>query len=165
VATTNIVAVRNVSDFLATAVNFEHPDQTDGSKGQFPPGEWKGASITVPWCGDGIGFATRHIDITLSNFVIGTTPVGPRVFTVWQAQRADGDRVRVSMDGFWHDPGDIVGGMAAVGIVESWLLQADDRVLYITNDALWLFPLWFMERINDLKQFVHSDGCHIHERA
>ena len=113
-ATTTIVAVRNVSDFLATAVNFEHHDQTDGDKGQFPPGEWKSASITVPWCGDGLGFETRHIDVTLSNFTIGTTPVGARVFTVWQAQRGDGDRVRVSMDGSWHDPGDVVGGMAAV---------------------------------------------------
>lgn len=162
-ATTTIVAVRNVSDFLATAVNFERPEQTDGSKGQFPPGEWRGANITVPWCGDGVGFRTRHIDITLSNFVIGTTPVPPRVFTVWQAWRPDGDRVRVSMDGSWRDPGDTVGGMAAVGIVESWVLQADNRVLYITNDALWLFPLWFMDRINDLKTFVRSDGCHIHD--
>ena len=98
------------------------------------------------------------------NYFIGFW-VGPRVFTVWQAWRADGDRVRVSMDGFWHDPGDIVGGMAAVGIVESWVLQADDRVLYITNDALWLFPLWFMERINDLldRRWLTNNGPCVQE--
>jgi hypothetical protein len=140
-AVTTICDVRNMSSFNATLVNFENSKDTEGANGKFAPGESRTFSMNVPWCGDGKEFEKRHIDVTLSNVVVGTTNIGSCTFTVWQAAHAT-DRVRVSRDGKWHDPGDEIGGMSAVGVVEEFILMADQRVLVITNDALWLIPQW-----------------------
>src|SRR5215831_1701211 len=127
-AVTTICEIRNMSSFAATVVNYENPQDTAGPKGHFVPGQSGTCTMNIPWCADGKEFEKRHIDVTLSNVVVGQTNIGARRFTVWQAAHAT-DRVRVSRDGQWHEPGDEIGGMSAVGVVEEFILQADQRVL------------------------------------
>jgi hypothetical protein len=150
-AVTTICEIRNMSSFAATVVNFANSKDTEGAKGKFAPGESHNFNMAIPWCGDGKDFQTRHVDVALSNVVVGKTNMGSRTFTVWQAAHGTlgdmKDRVRVSSNGKWHDPGDEIGGMSAVGVVEEFILQADQRVLVITNDALWLLPVWLTDML------------------
>lgn len=111
-AVTNVREIRNMSSFTANVFNREHPPDTDG-KGQFNAGESRPINMAVPWCADGQGFATKHIDVMLTQKA-GSADTVVRTFSIWQAQHAT-DRVRVSLDGKWHDPGDEIGGICRRG--------------------------------------------------
>src|SRR6202011_5561466 len=100
--------------------------------------------------------AKKHIDVAVH------VPGAERTFSIWQAARADGDRVRVSTDGQWHDPGDVAGGFAAVGVVESVTpLLGDERALVITNDGVWLLPIAVIEIAGAMARDVALDGYHV----
>jgi len=106
----NIAVIHNAASVVATIINHEKPSDTDGGKGVLAPGETRSLQMWVPWCHDGGDFDTKHIDVT----------VGKRTFKIWQAAQSDGDRVRASLDS-WRNPGDPIGGFAAIGPVETVL--------------------------------------------
>src|ERR1700733_15784136 len=96
-----------------------------------PPGQSRGLGVAggvthgtaFPWCNSAADFDKHRIDVT----------VGARVFKVWQADPGSSERIRLSGDGAWHWPGDVIGGYAAAGVLEAATL-GNDRVL-VAHDA------------------------------
>lgn len=158
-AVVKIKHIRNAASGPATVSNRETPHDTDGDRGRFAVGEAKSIEIWIPWCGsadDAKSFASKHLDVTVD------LPGAVRTFSIWQASHADGDRVRVSTDGRWADPGNVIGGFGAVGIVETIApMLGDDRALVITNDGVWLLPLAALNEIADLAGVIAMDGYHL----
>ena len=85
-----------------------------------PPGTSGAVEMWVPWCTSLADFQADHF-IEIGNW----TPVGNllnpvREYIIWQHDRGtwwgkDGDHVRFSTDGQWHDMnGNWIGGVSAV---------------------------------------------------
>jgi hypothetical protein len=136
-AVTTIREIRNNTSFPVTVRNLEDPADTAGGLGDLAPNEVRvlpaAVELNVPWCGDWEqqDFARRHIRIDVK---------GRGSFFLWQASHDMVDRVRVSMDGQWHKPGDVVGAFAAVGVIEE-LIGAKERTLVVNDFTVWLLPL------------------------
>jgi hypothetical protein len=102
-AVTTIREIRNNTPFPVTVRNLEDPADTADGRGDLAPNEVRVLPTTVefnvPWCGDWEqnDFAKRHIRVQVQ---------GRGTFFIWQASHAAVDRVRVSMDGKWHKPGE-----------------------------------------------------------
>ena len=121
--------IRNRSKFAAAVRNLEPP----GSQIDLATGEKRSVQIAIPWCSDGKDFEHRHLVITAGQ------PGATQTFAVWQhtalwTKGHEGDRVCVSTDGMYHDPGQEIGGYASIAVL------GDDRVLIITDTFLWLLP-------------------------
>jgi hypothetical protein len=151
-AITNIQRIYNDASVMVTVINHETPSDTGGPNGlSISPGVLHSGSMFVPWCSDGVNFATKHIEVR----------VGKRTFKIWQAAQADGDRVRASL-GTWSNPGDPIGGFAAVGPVESnFPLLGDARELIITDRSVWLLPVALVGLLESLALLVRQDGFRI----
>src|SRR5437867_2087114 len=134
---TAILEILNNSPSLPALVrNMATPSDTADGKGDVPPGEPRVLTIWIPWCSDGLQFDKKNITVT----------VGIRTFKIWQASHNGVDRVRVSTDGAWHDPGDEIGGFAAVGPLAP-LFDRGDRMLVINDTSLWLLPYTLVQEL------------------
>ena len=70
-----------------------------------PPGSSIAIDMAIPWAPAQTDFAGHHLEI-----VVG----GVTRYWIWQAANADGDFIRFSTDGAWHDRGERVHGYAGV---------------------------------------------------
>lgn len=143
-AVTTIREIRNNTSFRVTVRNLEDPADTAQGRGDLAPNEVKvfppSVELNIPWCGDWEknDFAKRHIRVQVS---------GRGTFHIWQAAHDLVDRVRVSMDGRWHKPGDVIGAFAAVGPVEEFILGAKERTLIVNDFSVWLLPFGLSEEL------------------
>lgn len=69
------------------------------------PGSTESVEMWIPWAARATDFPRHHLRVE-----VGGTPR----YWIWQAERSDGDFVRYSNDGAWHDPGERVPGLADV---------------------------------------------------
>lgn len=107
-----VTAIKSISNRHATELyyvsNLEHPADTggEGKTLQIQPGETKACNMWIPWCTSQNDFDNNHriIIVPLAFDVI------PVTFTIWQ----DGDYVRYSKDGLFHENGDFVPGNCTV---------------------------------------------------
>ncbi len=152
-----IKQIRNLASGPAQVRNRETPHDTDNGRGDLAPGEIRDIEIWIPWCADGQSFGTKHMDVTVVGVTLGG---GNRTFTIWQASHGDGDRVRLSTDGAWHDPGAEIGGYSAVGLVETATL-GDDRTLLIHNTGVWLVPHLVLVLAQQMAADIAADGYRI----
>ncbi|MFG2045569.1 hypothetical protein [Dactylosporangium sp. NPDC048998] len=163
-AVSRITEVRNATGFRVVAKNFENPNDTAGAAGVFAPGEVRvlptssaGPGWAVPWADDVWTFPAHHID-----FVLERPDGSTRTFSVWQHNDGQQDRIRVSTSGF-RLPGDPIGGYAAVGPLETaaYMVLGDNRILYITEQALWLMPAPLIALVRSMAAGIKADGFRI----
>ena len=155
---TAIVEVRNASSFDAVVTNHETTGDTDGGKGNVPAGNIKPIYFWIPQCSSAsVDFSRKRVTVEL--FDSGTLV---RTFTIWQSDSAGrvADRVRVSTDGAWHDPGDVIGGLAAAGPVEA-LTWLGDRSLVIQDYSVWLLPKVLVDAVNTVHAALAAEGVRI----
>ena len=117
---TTIKRLENRSRSTVTLLNVENRN-APGSGRAVAPGERvdKDMDNWIPWAGSG-DFATKHLEVQFN---------GVTRFWIWQALNADGDHVRFSVDGRWHDRGEPVDGISAVD---------GDRTLVVFDDGVQL---------------------------
>ena len=100
----SIKRFENRSRSTITLLNMENP----GARGQgipVPPGSHIVADMAIPWAPVQSDFSAHHLKIR-----VGAT----NRYSIWQAANADGDFIRFSTDGQWHDRGERVHGFPAV---------------------------------------------------
>jgi hypothetical protein len=141
---TQILLVRNESDYSVGVVNNEHPEDTNEGRGRVPARFEKLITMWIPWCTDQKSFADHHIQVTLD-----ADGQVERTFSIWQADRQGNDAVRVSEDGAWHDPGDTIAGLATVEGPRTLVVRSDG------NLAMKLFE--YVPEINLEVSFTPSD--------
>ena len=100
-ATTTIKRFENHSSNPIQLLNLERP-LNRGHGIVVPPGGSIWVDMAVPWATQG-DFGTKHLEIKVN---------GVTRFWIWQANNNDGDFIRFSTDGQWHDMGDHVHGYA-----------------------------------------------------
>ncbi|HET6978327.1 MAG TPA: hypothetical protein VFI24_18495 [Pyrinomonadaceae bacterium] len=100
-ATTTIKRFENHSSNPISLLNLEWPISR-GHGVVIPPGGRIAVDMAVPWATQG-NFGTKHLEIKVN---------GATRFWIWQANNNDGDFIRFSTDGQWHDLGDHVHGYA-----------------------------------------------------
>ena len=139
---TAIREVRNHSTSTATIQSRE-----SGAAAQVGPGarhEFK-EPVHIPWCTSASEFGGHHIVVT----------VGNRTFTVWQADRGGADLVRASF-GAWQDPGEPIGGVAAVGpfppIYNPLRPREGERTLVINDSGCFMLPQELIDQIAFVRQ-------------
>jgi len=103
VGVTAIKRIENRSSGAISVVNIENPSSS-GSGTSVAPGQTISADMWIPWAAQAGDFPKHHLEV---NAQWGKV-------CVWQANRSDGDQVRVSTDGAWHDPGSAIAGSAWV---------------------------------------------------
>src|SRR5437764_10635003 len=101
---TAIKLVQNRSGSTVKVIDEENPG-APGSGKSVDPGDTLDVDIWIPWATNEAEFAKHHLEVQ-----VGGTPT----WCIWQAARPDGDFVRFSTDGAWHDPGDQVPGESEV---------------------------------------------------
>ena len=101
---TAIKRIVNQSFASATLLNLENRT-SPGHGVLIRPGESVAVDIWVPWAPRAEDFPQRHLQLQVN---------GQTRFWIWQAANADGDFVRFSVDGTWHDQGERVYGLAGV---------------------------------------------------
>src|SRR5688572_23591907 len=76
------------------------------------PGSSIAADMWIPWAPAAADFPIQHLEISQG---------GVTRYWIWQAANADGDFIRFSTDGKWHDQGEKVHGYpgVATNIVEA----------------------------------------------
>jgi Protein of unknown function (DUF3892) len=113
---TSIVRVDNGASRPVTlfAKDGSKPDQTF----TIEAGESADIDLWVPWATSSDDFATHFVDVMFNNVIR---------WRLWQADRADGDFVRVTTDAAWSDPGTPIDGTAQVG---------GDRALVVMDDSI-----------------------------
>ncbi|HUS16431.1 MAG TPA: hypothetical protein VM536_15645 [Chloroflexia bacterium] len=94
-AITTITRVENRASAPVTLLDIENPS-APGHGLSIPPGGVQAVQLPVPWAGDAGAFPTHRLEVQVG---------GQTRFWIWQAARGDGDFVRFSTDGAWHDPG------------------------------------------------------------
>lgn len=100
--TTWIKRLENRSQSTITLLNKEN----SGARGHniaVPPGSSIMVDMAIPWAPVQSNFPGHHLEI-----VVG----GVTRYWIWQATNADGDFIRFSTDGAWHDQGEHVHGYA-----------------------------------------------------
>ena|SRR6478609_2741319 len=110
-AVTAIKSIRSALDEDTYFVrNLENLNDTGGPGASLsiePGAPATQCNMWIPWCGSESDFVNRH-RIIMVPIAFGVIPV---TFTVWQ----QGDYVRYSKDGVFHDDGELVPGNPAVG--------------------------------------------------
>jgi hypothetical protein len=95
---THIKAIVNKTDQAIQVFDME--DATAAGNGmQVAPGGYLAVNMNAPWADSQYDFLNRGKRLEVA------TMSGTLLFCVWQSNRADGDYVRFSTDGAWHDPG------------------------------------------------------------
>lgn len=150
---TAIVEVRNFSTAIATLQNFETPSDTADGKGVFQPGETRKVSIWIPQCTNAADFPKKHIQVTFQG---GS-------FSIWQADLGGADRVRLSKNGQFSNPGEEIGGFSWVGaflrapvILGPFVLWLGngDRGLFITDTGMFLLPQEMVDALSTVQGSV-----------
>jgi len=98
--TTGINAIVNKTDGNIKVFNKEHPG-SPGSGMLVIPGGYLDVQMVVPWANGQNDFNGNHfLEIDGDNGLL---------YAVWQSNNNDGDWVRYSSDGMWHDQGNHAG--------------------------------------------------------
>jgi hypothetical protein len=106
---TALTMLDNRSSRTVVLLNFENPN-TQGNNIPVPPGSSIPVNMWVPWATTAADFPAKHLQLQ----------VGPVSFWIWQCgTNEDGDHVRFSMDGAWHDHGRPVHGISAVDAISA----------------------------------------------
>lgn len=100
--TTWIKRLENRSHSTITLINKENSGAR-GNNVPVPPGSSIMVDMAVPWAPAQGDFAGHHLEIAVG---------GVTRYWIWQASNADGDFIRFSTDGAWHDQGEHVHGYA-----------------------------------------------------
>lgn len=119
---TAIRELHNRSSSTVALFNAENPDPTTGHGGLVRPGGRMEADMWIPWA-SAADFPRKHLRLEVDG--------RPR-YWIWQVLNADGDRVRFSTDGAYHDRGEPVDGIPAVD---------GDRTLVVLDDGFQLVHL------------------------
>jgi hypothetical protein len=98
---TAIKRIENRGSTNLTLVNREN----DRIERDIAPGSARAVDIWIPWASNATEFGEKCLEVRQG----GTTR-----YWIWQAWRGDGDYVRYSTDGAWHDPGARVNGLPDV---------------------------------------------------
>ena len=107
-----VTAIKSIKNNNATGAyyikNLEHPSDTNGPDGPMKaaPGQNITCNMWIPWCTSQTDFYNNHriIIVPFSNDPHAVT------LTIWQ----QGDYVRYSRDGGFHDNGTLVPGNSTV---------------------------------------------------
>ncbi len=116
---TAIKRIENRSSATLKLINKENPNASV-EHAPMGPGSVRDVDIWIPWAGNSWDFPGKHLEIRLND--------QPRHW-IWQAWKGDGDFVRYSVDGAWHDPGTRVNGVSDVN---------GDRTLLVHDDSFSL---------------------------
>jgi hypothetical protein len=101
---TTITRLVNRSSVSAAVEDIEN-SHAPGHNVWVPPGGEIPVAFRVPWATSRNEFRRHHLFVNRSS--------GDNDW-IWQAWRSDGDFVRTSRDGEWHDPGNRVAGVSRV---------------------------------------------------
>jgi len=101
---TAITRVENNSSHTVQLLDIEEPTQR-GHGIPIAAGQALDIDIHIPWATQAQDFPKHHLELQLD---------GQTRYWIWQAAKVDGDFVRFSIDGNWHDPGVRVHGVSAV---------------------------------------------------
>ena len=99
-----ITTIKRIENRSRSAVKILHRDVNTKPRGVnilIEPGGNIAADIWIPWAPTANDFSLQHLQIV---------EAGITKYWIWQANNADGDFIRYSMDGQWHDQGDKVYG-------------------------------------------------------
>jgi len=140
--------IRNNAGATATVEHKARPSDTDGNLGIFPAGVSKQVNIEIPWCGNTGEFDARRIRIDVA---------GGGSFAVWQYRVDARDRVRVSTNIAWSPDAEVIGGVAATGVLED-LALSNERMLVINDFTLWLVPYGIATTIATMTTKARDDG-------
>lgn len=130
-STTWIKRLENRSRSTITLLNKENPN-TRGHLIGVPSGSRIAVDMPIPWAPVQSDFAGHHLEL-----VVG----GATKYWIWQATNADGDFIRYSTDGVWHDQGEHVHGYAGSA---NHLFEAIPG--FFANGAEELAQLYLAER-------------------
>jgi hypothetical protein len=124
VGVTAVTSVENLSSAGATLVNAETGRSVAVASGDRVPIE----AMSVPWCASSADdFGTKHLRLDAA---------GGR-YWIWQANNADGDHVRFSIDARWHDCGEPVDGVSIVnGPRTLVVLESGFRLISIPEELI-----------------------------
>jgi hypothetical protein len=116
---TTIKRIVNSTNEWLYIQNHENPNKS-GHFIVLPPGTSGTVEMWVPWCASQADFQADHF-IEIGNWAPAGNVLNPiREYIIWQHDRGtwwgkDGDHVRFSTDGQWHDMnGNWIGGVSAV---------------------------------------------------
>src|SRR4051812_115792 len=123
---TAITGITNRSDSDVILLDIENPD-APGHGDTVAPGGSHVVDMWIPWAPRQADFAGKHIRLLFGGV--------PR-FWIWQAHNRDGDRVRFSTDGAWHDCGEPVDGMSGVDGPRTLVVYDDGFQLVDIPDEL-----------------------------
>lgn len=140
-----IKRLENRSRSTITLLN-KHDAGTRGHNIAVPPGSSIAVDMTIPWAAAQTDFPTNHLEIVAG---------GVTRFWIWQATHADGDFIRFSTDGAWHDPGehahgyadsaanvfDAIGGLITGTTVNLQDLILTERVIVVLDSHFETIPL------------------------
>ena len=101
---TAIKRIENRSRSTIQVLNRENPNSR-GSNRVVGSGSSIAADIWIPWAPRAEDFMVHHLEIQ---------QFGRTRYWMWQAANADGDFIRFSTDGLWHDQGEKVHGYPGV---------------------------------------------------
>jgi hypothetical protein len=112
---TTLVSLQNHSGHrnqVVTVFNAENSG-TLGHGVPVSPSARTALNMWVPWATSQEEFEHHHLRVEVAaDSAANETGM---TYWIWQAERSDGDWVRYSTDGLWHDPGRIAVGLAEVG--------------------------------------------------
>src|SRR5205085_9890387 len=100
--TTWIKRLENRSSSTITLIN-KQDSGTRGDNIAVPRKTSIAVDMTIPWAAVQGDFPLHHLEILVD---------GVTRYWIWQSTRSDGDFIRFSTDGAWHDPGEHVHGYA-----------------------------------------------------
>ena len=114
---TNVIKLHNRSSGPLIVYDLENT-AAKGHGATISAGADLEVEMAVPWARDPNEFSGHHLRLEIG---------GAARFWIWQAERGDGDYVRYSTDGAWHNPGDWVQNTPEV---------AGDRAIIVTDTAV-----------------------------
>ena len=128
---TTIKRLENRSNSPVKLLNIEN-EHVPSNEVTIAPGTSLAVSIFVPWAAQAQDFPEHHLELQFD---------GQTRYWIWQAARVDGDFVRFSSDGQWHDPGARVYGISVVQSTDIPGVDGD-RTVMVFNDGFQLvsFP-------------------------
>ena len=124
---TTIARVENRTARVATLFDAENPNAPGHGQAIGPDGV-AAVHLPIPWAGRADEFPGHHLELRLDG--------QPRAW-LWQAAGGDGNLVRVSTDGRWHDEGEPVQGLSGVNGRRT-LVVLEDGVLVVAEDPFGL---------------------------
>src|SRR5262245_3561729 len=102
-----ITSIRSIRNFVAGSTYVVRNQETKDPALSVDSGRAVTCKMPIPWCDNQAQFDNMH-KIVMSPIATGRVPI---TFTIWQ----QGDYVRYSKDGLFHNDGDLVPGNCTVG--------------------------------------------------